>query len=39
MNIDTLMISLSRPEIEKFNFEKAYKHWESKKSEAGSCEN
>ena len=35
MSIDTLsnhlMILLNGPEIEDFDFEKAYKHWEGKK--------
>jgi hypothetical protein len=43
MNIDTLdkhlMILLNGPEIEKFNFKKAYEHWESKKSRRSSYEN
>jgi hypothetical protein len=43
MNINTLdkhlMILLNGPEIEEFNFEKAYEHWESKKSRRSSYEN
>ena len=42
MSIDTLnnhlIILLNGPEIEDFDFEKAYEHWINKKSRKTSCE-